>query len=115
MVSSKEIQSPDPDGVVYVLCIYDSIKFEWSFLEMKEAFLWLYRSTGELSLEDAIALAWMKPLAVEEKKRLGMLRDLYIGQYDGKLIPKGTNLGKLYRSVCMENFSELIMDAKLKR
>lgn len=84
---------------IYILCIYDGITLQWSFYELSEVMLWVYKITGMSCLKDAIAVAWMKVQTIEDRRKLGMLRDFYVGQFDNKLIPRGTDLERIYQNL----------------
>ncbi|GEM_PF-4986017 len=84
-----------------LLCLYSGQKMEWYFEDLRESLKWLYTITGAETCKDAISLAWFEVETEEEKKKLGLLRDFYLGQFDGKLQPS-INFEELYAEVISE-------------
>lgn len=84
--------------MVYILCIYDGIRQEWTMEELSRSLSWLKCLTKAETCEDALSIAWMRRLKPDEKRKLGLLRDLYLGQFDGKVHPR-LNMEQLYKEV----------------
>jgi hypothetical protein len=82
----------------FILCIYDGISQEWDITELESVLKWLYGLTSIDNCRQALQLAWMKPLDAVEKRRLGLLRDFYIGQIDGRVKPL-VDLRKAYAQI----------------
>ena len=100
---------------VYILYIYNSITRQYSGGDLADMLVWLCKQVpkGALEdgteLEDAITLAFHGDITDAEAVKLQALRDLYVGVFDGKVLPPPEMQGIFKRIVdagCEYKFKE---------